>query len=699
MIRIKKKPPILLALSTLIIVAITALSSCSYANIPGSNTHSENNVSQQTIDSHQQNNQSGEVTNEDDNLNEQFFVIEEIIIGLLFIATLVAILTQRLRAPYTVGLVIIGLALTIFGQVDITITPNLILAVLVPPLIFEAAFHINYNELRRNLAPILAFAVPGVLVTTILVGFIISRGVGLPISLALIFGTVISATDPISVIALFRRMGVPRRLQLLVEGESLFNDGTAIVIFNLVIAITLAGVETFSITDSIFDFLYISGVGLIIGILLGSLISQVITRVDDHLIETTLTTILAYGAYLIAEVIGVSGVLAVVAAGLVNGNVGPRGMSPTTRIVVHNFWEYAAFLANSFVFLLIGLQIDLNILFVNWRAIAWGVAGVLISRAVVVYSLSWIGRNITMKWRHVLFWGGLRGAISLALALSLPIELGAARTQIQSMVFGVVLFSLIIQGFSMAPLARFLGLVHRDEMKNEYERRHARAVASQSAYEHLLRMNKKGLISTHTWQKLSKPLNEHNQAMVETVYDALSSYPELEAEELETAQHEYLRAQRSTLSSLLTSGIITDETYSQLINEIDAGLTESQLTWPELFINQALRKKTINRLIIAVIQEQDVESAVSSLIKLGFSVTHLPSSGGFLGKRSTTVMIGLAEGMEEAMTRALYQSCRTRVEYITLPIEGSPMPLPTPTPITVGGATVFGFEIEQYEEF
>lgn len=697
--RITKKFQSIFMLSILFVFVINSLTACSATNTHNSTSSLDGEIKEQTIDSNNQTNESDIAANEGDELNEQFVVIEEIIIGLLFIATLVGIFTQKLRVPYTVGLVIIGLVLTIFGQIDITITPNLILAVLVPPLIFEAAFHINFNELRRNLTPILAFAVPGVLVTTILVGFIISRGVGLPISLALIFGTVISATDPISVIALFRRMGVPRRLQLLVEGESLFNDGTAIVIFNLVLATTLAGVETFSIIDSVYDFFYISGGGLIAGFLLGSLISLVIRRVDDHLLETTLTTILAYGAYLIAEMIGVSGVLAVVAAGIVNGNVGPRGMSPTTRIVVYNFWEYAAFLANSFVFLLIGLQIDLNILFVNWKAIAWGIAGVLTARAVVVYSLSWTGRNIQMRWRHVLFWGGLRGAISLALALSLPIELGPTRLQIQSMVFGVVLFSLIIQGFSMAPLTRRLGLVHRDEMKIEYERRHARAVASQSAYDHLMRMNQQGLISTHTWQKLSNPLKEHNQAMVETVYDAMSAYPELEAEELETAQHEYLRAQRSTLLSLLNSGIISEETYAQLINEIDAGLTESQLTWPELFINQALRKKTINRLVTAVLQEQDVESAVSSLIKLGFSVTHLPSSGGFLGNRSTVLMIGLAEGMEEAMTRALFQSCKTRVEYVTLPIEGSPMPLPTPTPITVGGATIFTFEIERYEEF
>lgn len=645
----------------------------------------------------QPNTQTDEITS-GNKLNERSFFILEIIIGLLFVAAFVGIVAQRLRVPYTVGLVIMGLALAFFGQIKITITPNLILAVLVPPLVFEAAFHINYFDLRRNLAPILALAVPGVLVTTVLVGFIISRGVGLPISLALLFGTIVSATDPVSVISLFRRLGVPKRLQLLLEGESLFNDGTAIMIFQIALAITLSGIEKFSLVNSLFDFMLVAGGGLIIGLVLGTLISQVITKIDDHLIETTLTSILAYGAYIIAEGIGFSGVLAVVAAGLVNGNVGPRGMSPTTRIVVHNFWEYAAFLANSFVFLLIGLQVELDLLFNNWQAIIWGIIGVLIARGVVVYSLSWLNHEIPIKWRHILYWGGLRGAISLALALSLPIDLGPERPQIQAMVFGIVLFSLVFQGFSMAPLVRRLGMAERDEKRIEYERRHARAVTSQSAYDHLLRMNRQGLISSHTWQTLSIPLKEHNQALIDTAQEALSANPEIEAKELETAQREYLRAQRSTLSSLLKSGVISDESYSQLINEIDAALTEIKSTWTELFSDMTHHKKSINRLVTAIIQEQDVESVVSSLVKLGFSVTRLPSSGGFLGRRSTTLLIGLADGMEESMVQALAKSCKTRVEYVSLPMDGSPMPLPTPTPVTVGGATIFTFDIERYEE-
>ena len=630
--------------------------------------------------------------------NEQLILIEEVVIGLLFIAALVGIIAKRLRLPYTVGLVLMGLALAFQGEFEVSITPNLILALLVPPLIFEAAFHLNLTELRRNLVPILIFAVPGVLLTTLLVGWIVSRGTGLALPLALVFGALISATDPVSVIALFRSIGVPKRLQVLLEGESLLNDGTAIVIYSLILTSALSASPIIDPIGGMLDFVVISGGGLIIGLILGTVISQVISRVDDYLIETTLTSVLAYGAYLIAEAVGVSGVLAVVAAGLVNGNIGPRGMSPTTRIVVFNFWEYAAFIANSFVFLLIGLRIDLLSLLANWQPILWAIAGVLVARALTVYGLAWLGRRIPMRWKHVLFWGGMRGAISLALALSLPESLGIARQQIQSMAFGVVIFTLIIQGFSMGPLTKFLKLIKRDERKSEYERRHARAVAGQVAYEHLDHLRSQGLISEHTWRTLARPLREHNHSLVDGVREIISTEPELQNEELEIARQEYLRAQRSAFSGLLRDGVISEETCTQLVSEVDAALGDETSPWPDMVIQSATRGRKVNRLITAVIQEQDLDNALTSLNKLGLVVTRLPSSGGFLGRRNATLIIGLTQGQEELVSHTLYQSCRSRVEYVTLPLEGSPMPLPTPTPVTVGGATLFAFEVERYEE-
>ncbi|MBN1665618.1 MAG: cation:proton antiporter, partial [Anaerolineales bacterium] len=350
--------------------------------------------------------------------NGQFFMIEEQIILLLFIATVVGIAARRLRMPYTVGLVIVGLGLTLLGEVQLPITSDLILGLLVPPLVFEAAYHLNYEDLRRNLRPILILTIPGVLITTLLVGGVIAWGAHFDFKVALLFGALVAATDPDAVVALIRSLGVPKRLQVLLEGESLLNDGTVIVLFSIMLGINLTG--DFDLLDGLADFFSIAGGGLAVGFIMGWLLSQVISRIDDHLLETTLTSVLAYGAYLFAESIGVSGVMAVVSAGLVNGNIGSRGMSPTTRLVVFNFWEYAAFLATTFIFLIIGLQIDMRMLLENWQPILWAIAAVLLSRAVVVYSLKLFARSIPLKWLHLLFWGGLRGALAPALAISLP---------------------------------------------------------------------------------------------------------------------------------------------------------------------------------------------------------------------------------------------------------------------------------------
>jgi CPA1 family monovalent cation:H+ antiporter len=630
---------------------------------------------------------------------ESFLIIEEIAIGLLFLAVIVGIVTYQLRLPYTIGLVVLGLFLTLISPVDINISPTLILALLVPPLIFEAAFHLNINDLRNNLAPILALAVPGVVLTMLIVGGIVSWGTGLALPVAMVFGALVAATDPVSVVALFRTMGIPKRLQVLLEGESLFNDGTAIVLFDIVVIAAAVGTADFSLLEGVIDFIRVSGGGLILGILLGTAISQIISRVDDHLMETTLTTILAFGSFLIAEILGMSGVLAVVAAGLVNGNIGPRGMSPTTRVVVFSFWEYAAFLANTFIFLLIGLQIDIIILFENWQLIIWAIIAVLIARAIGVYGLSRVEKNIPLKWQHVMYWGGMRGAIALALAISLTELLPQYSNQIQVMTFAVVLFTLLFQGLTMKQLVSRLGLVVRREVQDEYERRHARAVAIRAANAHLDRRHRQGLISDHTWNILKPRLDEHTANLTEAAREVMSEDPEMEAEELDTARREALQAQRSTITSLLKDGVISEDNYALLVSEIDAAITKEEFGWPELFTRSGLYKVNVNRLMAVVIQQRDLENTFNALAKIDIPVTRLPSKGGYLGRENATLLIGLDEGQEAAVVKALNQSCRQRVEYLTTPVEGFPTAISTPVPVNVGGATIFTFEVERFEEF
>ncbi len=507
---------------------------------------------------------------------EQFLKAETLVIELLLIAALVAIAVQRLRVPYTVALVVVGLAITFQSPLDLNLTPELILTIFVPPLVFEAAFHLNLAEIRRNLAGILLLAVPGVLVTMLLVGAILAGSGTLTWPVALVFGALISATDPVAVVAVFRVIGVPKRLAVLVESESLFNDGTAIVLFNLMLVVAVTG--QFDAVTGVIDFMRVSAGGIAVGVVMGWLTSYLIGRVDDYLIETTLTTVLAFGAYLVAERLDFSGVLAVVSAGIIAGNFGPQGMSPTTRIVLFNFWEYVAFLANSLVFLLIGLQVNIPVLAASWPSVLWAIGAVLFARVIVVYGLSWLAGRlaepIPMSWQHVLTWGGLRGAISLALALSLPAALGESVPLLRTMAFGVVLFTLLVPGLTMGRLIRWLKIVTRGTGQVEYEMRHARLTALRVADARLDRLHAEGLLSTPTWENL-KPLVTRDAAqLADSVRDVLATDPGLAAEELDTGWRELIRAQRSAVQSLQRDGVISEDVFETLVVELDAKLQQ-----------------------------------------------------------------------------------------------------------------------------
>jgi len=518
---------------------------------------------------------------------QQFLSTETLVIELLLIASLVAIAVRRLHVPYTVALVVVGLLLTAQSSLSINLTPELILALFVPPLVFEAAFHLNFIELRRNLVTILVLAVPGVILTTLIVGGLLSLSTWLSLPAALVFGSLISATDPVAVVALFRLLGVPKRLAVLVEGESLFNDGTALVLFNLMLAVALTG--QFQPVNSLIEIVRVSAGGIMVGLVLGWGISRLIGRIDDYLIEITLTTVLAYGSYLVAEQFHFSGVLAVVAAGLINGNLGPQGMSPTTRIVLFNFWEYVTFLVNSLVFLLIGLEVDISALLKAWQPILWAVGAVLLARLVVVYGLNWLTGRLTeplsMRWKHVLAWGGLRGALSLALALSLPTAFGPDRFLLRTMAFGVALFTLLVQATTMSPLIRRLGIRTVSPAQVEYELRHARLTGLRAAEVHIERRHREGLVSTLVWEKLKPRLQEQIALLADAVRELLRVEPTLETEELDITRREILRAQRSAYMGLRGDGVISEEVFEKLTTEVDAVLEEGG--GPFWFVPQA----------------------------------------------------------------------------------------------------------------
>lgn len=378
---------------------------------------------------------------------------------LLLIAAIVAMAARRLRVPYTIGLMLAGVALALFPFTpDIALTKELIFSIFLPPLIYEAAIYIKWQELRRDLPVILTFATVGVLLSAGITAAGMHYLAQWGWRSAILFGVLIAATDPVSVIATFKEAGVHGRLRLLVEAESLFNDSTAAVAFSIALAFAMNGSITVSGT---LQTLVITVAG---GILCGSLVAGSVLllagRTDDHLVEITLTTVAAYGSFLLAEHFHVSGVLASLVAGLLTGNIGALGsITDKGRDAVESFWEYIAFVVNSLIFMLIGLR-EAHQDFTNLIVpIAIAIVIVLLGRAMAIYPLSALFSRsvlqVTPSHQHILFWGGLRGALALALALGLPPEI-PQREAIVTVAFGVVAFSIFAQGLTMAPLLRKL---------------------------------------------------------------------------------------------------------------------------------------------------------------------------------------------------------------------------------------------------
>lgn len=384
------------------------------------------------------------------------FSIEKIEI-LLLIAAIVAMIARRLRVPYTIALVLAGIVLAISPLTpEVSLSKELIFTVFLPPLIYEAALYIRWSELRRDFPVIITFATIGVLLSAGITAAGMHFLVNWQWESAILFGVLIAATDPVSVIATFKEAGVHGRLRLLVEAESLFNDSTAAVAF--VIALIFASGGQVTLSGTLLTLLTMVFGGILCGVLVAGGLLLLAGRTNDHLIEITLTTIAAYGSFLLAEHFHLSGVLASLSAGLLTGNIGTLGsISDKGREAVESFWEYVAFVVNSLIFILIGIreahQDFVSLLIPIFIAIIL----VIIGRAVAIYPISVLFSRSTLQIKkshqHILFWGGLRGALALALALGLPPEI-PRRDEIVTIAFGVVGFSVIIQGLTITPLLR-----------------------------------------------------------------------------------------------------------------------------------------------------------------------------------------------------------------------------------------------------
>ncbi|NUJ80902.1 sodium:proton antiporter [Methylocystis sp. FS] len=391
-------------------------------------------------------------------------------VAVLAVAMIVAIAARQIRLPYTVGLVLVGAAVALSGA-DFAphLTHDLIFDLVLPPLLFEAALTLSWRELVRDSLPLLALAGIGTVVSAAVVTASMTTFLHWPLFSAMLFGALIAATDPVAIIAMFKDNRIKGRMRLLVESESLLNDGAAAVLFVMALAFVQSGGADQSAAATALTLVKVVFGGVLVGALFGGAAILASLRTSEHLIEAALTTIAAFGSFLVAEYFHVSGVLATVTAGLVMGNLGLLSeqeggyITLKGREFVLSFWDFAAFLANSMVFLMIGADVASTPFgAVGATALVVGIATVLCARAIVVYPLSslfFVSRwKISFREQHVLWWGGLRGALALALALSLPGDL-PQRDEILAITFAVVGFSIVVQGLTMPLLLRALGFV------------------------------------------------------------------------------------------------------------------------------------------------------------------------------------------------------------------------------------------------
>ncbi|MGB0747489.1 MAG: cation:proton antiporter [Magnetospiraceae bacterium] len=393
---------------------------------------------------------------------------------LLLLSAGVLSLSRQIRVPFTVALVVVGLFLRLLSDSGVEfladmlpkgVSPEVILFVFLPTLVFESALNLDLQQLRRCLIQVLTLAVPGLILSTAITGLAVWAFGYFALPMALLLGAILSATDPVAVTALFKQLGAPKRLNVLVEGESLFNDATAIVVAHILLAVVMAGVfDPAAVLTGIQDFfiVFIGGVvvGWVMALVFGWLLGRVVA---DSFIEITLTATLAYLSFLVAEhFLHVSGVMATLTAALTLGHWGRAKISPSVAGFMHHFWDYMAGVSNALIFLLVGLTVDVPALFANAPLIALTMAAMILARAVNIYGLlplvGWLPgvKKVRFGYQTVMFWGGLRGAIALAIVLSLE---GFPEAEVlTAVVVGAVLFTLLVNGLTIEPLVRRLGL-------------------------------------------------------------------------------------------------------------------------------------------------------------------------------------------------------------------------------------------------
>jgi len=478
-------------------------------------------------------------------------VIEEDLKQFLFIllvalsaASLPKIFTWLRQVPYTLLLVIVGLGLALVDVRLLNLSPGMILMIFLPPLLFEAAWNMKWPELRRELLPSGLYAVGGVFLSIAAVGWALHQFAHVPWMTALLVGVCLSATDSAAVLGLFREVGAGKRLTTLLEGESLLNDGASVVAFGVLVELAMDS-QPFQLSTTVLRFFVVTGIGLGIGGLIGICVAFLTQRYELSWVEQSLTLVTAYGTYLLVEELGGSGVIGVVTAGLVIGNFSAQtGVEPAKRSTMTEFWEFAVFFVNSILFLLLGDQIHLPKLINNIETTSVAIVAIVVSRAVSIYGFTaltnWLAKT-EIPWREqtILWWTGLRGSVSISLALSIPVMV-MGRDEIIANSFGVVWFTLLVQGLTTKWLLKTLNLLEDQSLREEYLQLIARRDALQGVLKHLIQVENQLTISPALRQSQVDFAQQQLHQLQKDIQYMHEQHPSLQAFTLQQHQEKLL---------------------------------------------------------------------------------------------------------------------------------------------------------------
>lgn len=501
---------------------------------------------------------------------------------LLSLAALVAVLVRRIKIPYSTALLVCGLLAGNNRWVsDIALDPPVVFFVFLPTLLFQAAVTTDVAPLWCMGRTVAFLTTVGVPVTVLAVGLMLHLLLHMPLLTALLFASIAAPADTVAVLAILREMRIPVRLAALLEGESLFIGGISLVVFNEVLLIVTRPDVPVHMAAVIGDFLRLALGAMLFGGMLGYLVSRAMYAVKDHLVEVLLTSILAYGSYVGAEFLGLSSAMAVVAAGLVVGNYGLKHtIRPTTQLTLMGFWNYSAFVVNSLLFLICGLQVPLARLW-EWKgSILLAYLVLLAGRTLAVLPCSLVSRllgeaEIPRSWTAVLVWSDFYGSLSMALALSLPVSV-PWRSEIMTVTFGVVLVSLILQGVTLRYLIEYLRLSEAPEHQLEFDSCHGRMLAGRGVQAELKRLFSQGLISREVYDHLNSRYQvkaSRTERQLKALYE---NHQELEDREYESVELQMKRLERSLVANAMRERVISDEAGLALLLELDEALARPE---------------------------------------------------------------------------------------------------------------------------